>query len=346
MAVKANRVIRVIVIFIIAIASAGFLYLLINNFQFTQGMSVRVHFSSVGDLVGGAWVRKAGIKVGSVTKLEPAQDEKTVIVTLTLKPGQIVRTADKFALISKGILGDMYIEQNPGPKDSPLAAQGELFEGEPAFSLNDILGGGAMNAVTDLVTSIKKISDILGRNADSLDSTIRDLQKTVANARVISESVAEVSKTMPKLTDQVVSSMNRLEKTVNDFSDATGRVIVKLEENLTVGSSDLASSLKTLKNTTDDIQVMVDQLNTKNSVIGMLASPQTSQSLTATLTNLEEMSSSLTNSSVIGLLASSETSQSLSTTLKNLQDMSASLLKATKDAQDIVGQVKTLLATP
>ena len=79
MPTKASRIIRVIVIFIISIAAAVFLYLLIFNFQFTRGVEVRVHFTSVGDLNTGAWVRKAGIKVGSVTRLEPAEDEKTVM---------------------------------------------------------------------------------------------------------------------------------------------------------------------------------------------------------------------------------------------------------------------------
>ena len=46
------------------------LYLLVNNFQFSRGISVRVHFTNMGDLNTGAWgTRKAGIKVGSVTAL-------------------------------------------------------------------------------------------------------------------------------------------------------------------------------------------------------------------------------------------------------------------------------------
>ena len=88
MAVRANRIIRVVVITLFAIGVSVFLYLLINNFQFFRGPYVRVHFESIGDLNVGAWVRRAGMKVGSVTRLEPAPDEKTVIATITLKPGQ------------------------------------------------------------------------------------------------------------------------------------------------------------------------------------------------------------------------------------------------------------------
>ena len=260
MAVKTNRVIRVIVIVLIAAATSLFLYLLVNNFQFTRGVSIRVHFTSIGDLVTGAWVRKAGIKVGSVTRIEPAADEKTVIATLTFKPSLIVRRDDKFALISKGILGDMYIEQNPGPTDSPLAADGDLFEGAPSFSINDILGGDAMDAVTDLVASIKNVADILQRNEKEIDLIIKDLQKTAENAKEITADVAAITKNVPALTAQIVSSMNRLEKTVSTFSDTADAMVSELRKDLASGGDDLAASLKSMKKVTGDIQGMVDDL--------------------------------------------------------------------------------------
>ncbi len=88
MAVKANRIIRVVVIIIVALATSLLLYLLINNFQFTRGLTVKVHFTSIGDLNKGSLVRRAGIKVGSVTAIEPAADEKSIIVTITFRSGQ------------------------------------------------------------------------------------------------------------------------------------------------------------------------------------------------------------------------------------------------------------------
>ena len=87
MAVRARRIIRVVVITLLAIATSVFLYLLINNFRFFRGPSIRIHFESIGD---------------------------------------------------------MLIELTPGPRDSPVVEEGHLFEGAPAFSLSDLLGGDAM----------------------------------------------------------------------------------------------------------------------------------------------------------------------------------------------------------
>ena len=141
MTTRVNRIVRVVIIIIVALSTSVLLYLMINNFQFSRGRSVLVHFSSIGDLNAGSFVRRAGIKVGSVTRIEPAPDEKSAIVTITFEIGKNVREADTFALVSKGILGDMYIEHKPGPKGAPAAEEGHLFEGIPPFNMMDLLSG-------------------------------------------------------------------------------------------------------------------------------------------------------------------------------------------------------------
>ncbi len=293
MAVKANRIVRVVVITVLAIGTSIFLYLLINNFQFFRGPSIRIHFASIGDLNVGAWVRKAGMKIGSVTRLEPAPDEKSIIATVTLRPGQVARRDDRFALISKGILGDMLIELTPGPKESPVVEESHLFEGAPAFSLSDLLGGDAMGTVTDLVSSIKAITDILRRNEGSIDASIRDIEKSAANVRQITESAARIASDVPQAAARIAASIARLEQTVNAAADTTEKLLKKLEGNLTTGSEDLAASLASLRRASAEIQVTVAKLTVQESVIGTLGSAETSRSIAATVRNLEEVSKSL-----------------------------------------------------
>ena len=293
MPTKASRVIRVVVIVLVAVAASGFLYLLINNFQFTRGPTIRIHFTSVGDLNTGAWVRKAGIKVGSVTKLAPAEDEKTVDVTLTLKPGQIVRSTDKFALVSKGILGDMYIEQNPGPRDSPLAAESQLFEGQPSFNITDLLGGDTMTMVTDLAGSIKGVVDLLTKHQDEIEATLRDVARTAQNVRIVTDRAVVLTDSVPELTRQITSSMNELQSAVVDVSVTTKKLLAKLDNNLTTSADDLAASMKSIRAGAADIQTAVAALTAQNSVIARLSAPGTGQSLDATVKNLEAISKGL-----------------------------------------------------
>ncbi|GEM_PF-1987468 len=290
---KANRIIRVIVIVIIALATATFLFLLMNNFQFTRGVSVRVHFTSIGDLNTGSWVRKAGIKVGSVTGLTQAPDEKTVIVTLAFRPGQMVRQGDQFALVSKGILGDVYIEQHPGPIDSPPAKEGQLFEGQPFFSLSDLLGGETMGMVTDIASSIKDIVGMLKKNQGALDSSIRDIQKTTENVRIVTDRAVQLTDSVPRLANEIATSVDELQATVNDVAVTTHRLVARMETNLTTSSDDLAASMKNIRQTSAEIQGAVNGLTAQKSVISTLSSPQVAQSLDSTVKNLEEISKSL-----------------------------------------------------
>jgi ABC-type transporter Mla subunit MlaD len=293
MAIKASRVIRVFVIVAIALATSLLLYLLINNFQFTRGLEIKVHFTQIGDLNKGAWVRKSGLKVGSVTRLEPDVDETTIIVTLTFKPGQTARRADQFALVAKGILGDMYIEQKPGPKDSPPAEQGMRFEGIPSFNITDLLGGDTMNMITDLAGSIKGIVEILKNSQDVLASSLKDIAKTAENVRLVTDRAVILTEDVPTITRQITSSIDQLQSAVSEVTTATRTVVTRLEGTVDTGARDLSSSLSAIRQTTTDIQTAVSKLTAQESIISRLGSPATAESLTAAVKNLEEVSKGL-----------------------------------------------------
>jgi phospholipid/cholesterol/gamma-HCH transport system substrate-binding protein len=293
MAVKPNRIIRVIVIIVVALAASLLLYLLINNFQFTRGRTVRVHFSSIGDLNNGSMVRRAGIKVGSVTRIEPADDEKSAIVTITFEVGKTVRAGDQFALVSKGILGDMYIEQKPGARESPLVEEGHLYEGIPSFNITDLLTGDTMGLVTDLAGSLKGIVSILKNNEGTLDSSLKDISHTAQNVRIVTDRAVELTRSVPDMTRQITSSVDQLQAAVTDAAVTTKRLMAKLEGNLTSSSDDLAASMKALRKSSEAIQDSVAQLTAQNSVISKMGSPDTAKSLDDTVKNLEQISQGL-----------------------------------------------------
>jgi phospholipid/cholesterol/gamma-HCH transport system substrate-binding protein len=293
MAVRANRIIRVVVIIIVALATSLLLYLLINNFQFTRGRTVKVHFTSIGDLNNGSLVRRAGIKVGSVTRIEPAADEKSIILTLTFETGKIVRTGDQFALVSKGILGDMYIEQKPGAKDAPLVEEGQLFEGIPSFNIADLLTGDTMGMVTDLADSLKGVVQILKNNQDTLESSLKDIAATAHNVRIVTDRAVDLTRSVPDMTRQITTSIDQLQAAVTEVSMTTKRLMAKLEDNLTTSSDDLAASMKAVRRSSEEIQSSVSKLTAQNSVIARMGSADTAQSLDTTVKNLEEISRGL-----------------------------------------------------
>jgi len=293
MAHRANRIIRVVIIIIIALAASFLGYMLMNNFQFSKGVSILVHFPSVGDLNVGAWVRKSGIKVGSVTKLEIAADETTVMATVRFIPGQTVREADKFALVAKGILGDMYIEQRPGPADSPLAEERRLYEGEPSFNITDLLGGSTMNTVTDLAASLKKVLATLEANAGALDSSLKDIAASAKNVRIVTDRAVAITESVPQITRQITTSIDSLQASVADVAATTKKVLAGLETNLKKSGDDLSASLEAIRRSSMEVQAAVEQLTAKDSVIAGLSDPATAESMKTTVKNLETISRQL-----------------------------------------------------
>jgi len=291
--VRASRIVRVVVIIFVALAASLLLYLLINNFQFVHGHSVRIHFSSIGDLNNGSFVRRAGVKVGSVTRIEPAPDEKSSIVTITFESGKFAREGDQFALVSKGILGDMYIEQRRGEQNAPPVEDGHLFEGIPSFNITDLLTGDTMSMVTDLANSLKGIAQILKNNQDTLDASLKDIARTAHNVRIVTDRAVEVTRDVPDITRQITSSVDQLQAAASDVSTTTERLMARLEGNLTSSSDDLAASMKSIRKSSEAIQAAVDKLTARDSVISTIGSPETARSLDATVKNLEQMSRNL-----------------------------------------------------
>jgi phospholipid/cholesterol/gamma-HCH transport system substrate-binding protein len=293
MATKASRIVRVVVIIFFALAASLLGYALMNNFQFSRGSTVVVHFTSVGDLNVGAWVRKSGLKVGSVTRLQSAADETTINATVVFKPGQTVRVDDKFALVAKGILGDMYIEQRTGPITAPVAEEGRLFEGEPSFNITDLLGGSTMSSITDLASSLQAVLATLQANAGALDSSLKDIAATAKNVRIVTDRAVVLTESVPQITEQITSSINTLQQTVTNVASTTQKVLDRLQTNLDSSGDDLAASMKAVRKSTDQVQAAVEALTAQNSVIAKLSEPGTAESLAATVKNLEAISESL-----------------------------------------------------
>jgi hypothetical protein len=70
-------------------------------------------------------------------------------------------------------------------------------------------------------------------------------------------------------------------------------VLARLEKNLDSSSDDLAASMKSVRETSAEIQKAVDALTAQNSVIAKLSAPDTAQSLGETVKNLQEISKGL-----------------------------------------------------
>ena len=288
MATKANRIIRVIIISLIAIGTSVFLYLMINNFQFRRGTSVKILYDRIGALNVGTWVRKSGVKVGSVTKIEiNKEDQRSVYVTITMKPGEIVREKDQFAIVVRGLMGDQYIEVFPGPLNSPYAPDGYIFKGEPMLDTSSLLTTGIV-MLNDVAKSIKIIAGILADNRTSIENTIINIEKTSKNLNRITEQSGELTDTIPQITSVIKTTLARINSLTASLQKNIGDTMESENKNLVETLDNLNAITKSVKKT-------VDSLTRQSSLIETISNPKLSKQIEDTMNNLQKVSENIVN---------------------------------------------------
>ena len=252
------KIVRVVIFVTLSLLILLTLYLLVNRVDFSGQKTLRVKFDYIGSIQVGSPVRKSGVKIGSVRSIEiDPVDQKTVYVTLSLYPGQIVRTSDHVSIVSGGILGDQYIEIFPGEVSAPVLPSGATVNGSQAFNLQGLEAKGAA-ILTDVSSSTKMLSEFLTQNQEKLahivtnvdtittnlaklSSSMEDVQVTLHNLREITDSTKDITSALDG-PDGLVSLLKK-PQTTQAVSQTLGN-IRSLSENLKQISDELKASLR------------------------------------------------------------------------------------------------------
>lgn len=127
---------------LVLLAAAGFLAYAVANTGRAGlgGITLSARFQNAGAIAGGADVRVAGVKVGSVTstRIDPASYEAVVSFSVQ---GDVKLPTDSSATVSSGgLLGGAFVSLNPGGADAMLADGGTITITQSAVNLEDLLG--------------------------------------------------------------------------------------------------------------------------------------------------------------------------------------------------------------
>jgi len=169
----------------------GFVYWLNNSTGLSRRATYQVQFEgSVSGLLVGAPVLFNGIKVGEITELKLAPDHpRQVNATIAVAELTPVRRDTKVGLEFQGLTGVPVIALEGGKETSSSEPVGVLIA-EP----------GAGQSMTEAARdALRHVDSVLSENADSLHSTITNLQ-------AFSEGLA---KNTPRL-DGIISGVERM----------------------------------------------------------------------------------------------------------------------------------------
>jgi phospholipid/cholesterol/gamma-HCH transport system substrate-binding protein len=260
MAITKRQVSRVVLIVVLALAVTVFVFLAVFRVQVFSGPVFYLQFDHVGSLVVGAVVRMAGVRIGTVTNIAiNQQDYRTVIVTVTLYPGEKIRAGSRFLVMSGSLIGDQYIEVLP-VTEGPFIAGGETFKGEPIKNLDSFLLSSD-TLIRDFTSAMSTLADILSENKENIHVTLNNLKDASASLKSYlsedKERGPSLLKKMSDLMDNLDKSSTALAKILEDLSSKDS-VVTLLNQKET--SADMKATLANLKKISENLDSVSSDL--------------------------------------------------------------------------------------
>jgi phospholipid/cholesterol/gamma-HCH transport system substrate-binding protein len=124
---------------LIGLAALGYLSLRVGGLETNGGLLLYANFAQIGGLAERAPVRISGVKVGKVARIELAEDMHAR-VTLDVDAKLALPTDTSASIRTAGLLGDQFIELEPGAEDELLTPGGEIALTESALSIEKLVG--------------------------------------------------------------------------------------------------------------------------------------------------------------------------------------------------------------
>jgi phospholipid/cholesterol/gamma-HCH transport system substrate-binding protein len=186
----------------------GFIFLL-GGVGGGGGFELGVDFPTASDLKTGAPVKIAGVTAGEVQSVEywggrmdPATGRRvTVRVMLDLDPekGTTLHEDAEFYISTQGILGEKYVEIDPGSWQKPTLPAGSRREGVPPMRMEVL--GQQLTRVSAAVTRI------LETNEKTLGDLLIHTDQTVLDARKAVHDVQQVIQTQRPAIERTVAHL-------------------------------------------------------------------------------------------------------------------------------------------
>lgn len=270
---------KVGVFMLIILAILGYFVLKIEDIDLSRGKGtrhVKVIFDNVAGLDEKSPVRVSGVRKGKVTKIRLLRDGKAE-VTLDLDNDVPIHTNASAHVANLGLLGEKYIELNPGTPSTPLTSTEQtvtLPGSQPASiddvtsqisaiatdvkavteSLRTVMGGPAgERRLEDIVENVHQVTtqlrDMVAANRENFDATVSNMRALTADLRV----------EIPKLAASIDRVANQIGGTVGENREDVRKIV----ENLRV----LSAGLKT---TTDNMNSITGQVKTGQGTVGKL----------------------------------------------------------------------------
>jgi phospholipid/cholesterol/gamma-HCH transport system substrate-binding protein len=308
--------IKVGAMIIVALALLVTFVLILGDFTFRTQVQVEVYYQNPGGLSPGAAVKVAGRRAGSITEMtflgqtgpvHPVTQRKALVrarVEIDEEVKESLRADARFYITTKGVLGDPFLEIDPGVDPVPLDTTKPVFGIDPprldlfladaaelvdglnrlldrnAENLDQLLGGSAriIGAVDEMMAEDGGTgTERFDRIADNVEGLVTETRELVVGAREKYVDDPGVARTLDNL-EQLSAKLNReLPPLMRDVRQAL-EIVERMGD--TIGPEE-QQSIKSALGQLDDIarranstlakvDRMVDKMNRGEGTVGQL----------------------------------------------------------------------------
>ena len=239
-------------------------------------VKIKAAVSDVKGLKKGAPVWVYGIEEGSVEDISLDAKYGTVVtISVYKKVLDFLRKDSTASVLTMGMLGDKYVELNPGTSKTPPLEADEMIRGVSQIDLKDVMAasGESVQKINDFIEKMGKLAERLEKSKGSLSNFLEDpslynnLKESSKYLSLISRDISEGRGTIgmlvkdPSLYNRLASTSKSLEDFSRKLEKGSGTLNKLVEDDLLynrlVGA---ASSLETFGNKLNNSSGTVSKL--------------------------------------------------------------------------------------
>jgi len=146
---------------VIGVLGIGYMALTLGEVSFIGDDSYLLYarFASVSGLKTGSPVEMLGLEVGKVERLSIAQDQQMAVAEMKIKKGVKVYDDAIASVKTAGLIGDKYIQIDPGGSGTILTSGGTITETSSPLDIEELIAKYAFGDVGKSKKDEKKDSE-------------------------------------------------------------------------------------------------------------------------------------------------------------------------------------------
>ncbi|MFH1177996.1 MAG: MlaD family protein [Acidobacteriota bacterium] len=260
---------------------------------------VQATFPSVAGLDEKSAVRVAGVRVGIVEHI--ALDGNRALVTLALDPGVALHQGAFAEVSSLGMLGDKYIELDPGPLANPALPPGSVLSGGSPTSFDE-----ALKTLNDVGSDIQAVTATLRKTLGGdegqrrIDEILDNIRQLTADTRaMVAANRTQVGDTIENFRDFsaiLKTELPRLAEKFGAFADRLDALVAENRGNLSEGIANIKDLSARFRTTADNLNAITDRIARGEGTVGKLINDEeTVNNLNSTLKSVDSAVKSAKN---------------------------------------------------